>query len=72
MPKGNLIFPGELRGEKSFGMMCSPRELHLPNAPQNVVLLNYQKTKLSELHLTQRSTGLLRNLSVSESPDRRK
>ena len=33
MPKGNLIFPGELRGEKSFGMMCSPRELHLPNAP---------------------------------------
>jgi len=34
MPKGNLIFPGELRGEKSFGMMCSPRELHLPNAPQ--------------------------------------
>ena len=35
MPKGNLIFPGELRGEKSFGMMCSPRELQLPNAPQN-------------------------------------
>ena len=46
MPKGNLIFPGELRGEKSFGMMCSPRELQLPNAPQNVVLLNYQKTKV--------------------------
>ena len=34
MPKGNLIFPGELRGEESFGMMCSPRELQLPNAPQ--------------------------------------
>lgn len=34
MPKGNLIFLGELRGEKSFGMMCSPRELALPNAPQ--------------------------------------
>ena len=34
MPKGSLIFPGELRGEKSFGMMCSPRELQLPNAPQ--------------------------------------
>ena len=34
MPKGNVIFPGELRGEKSFGMMCSPRELQLPNAPQ--------------------------------------
>ncbi|MGT2963864.1 YtpR family tRNA-binding protein [Streptococcus acidominimus] len=34
MPNGGLIFPGELRGEKSFGMMCSPRELQLPNAPQ--------------------------------------
>ena len=34
MPKGSLIFPGELRGEKSFGMMCSPRVLQLPNAPQ--------------------------------------
>ena len=34
MPKGNLIFSGELRGEESFGMMCSPRELALPNAPQ--------------------------------------
>lgn len=34
MPKGNLIFPGKLRGVESFGMMCSPRELQLPNAPQ--------------------------------------
>lgn len=34
MPSGNLIFPGKLRGEDSFGMMCSPRELALPNAPQ--------------------------------------
>ena len=34
MPKGNLIFPGELRGVASCGMMCSPRELQLPNAPQ--------------------------------------
>lgn len=34
MPNGNLIFPGELRGVKSYGMMCSPRELALPNAPQ--------------------------------------
>ncbi|MBF8969770.1 YtpR family tRNA-binding protein [Streptococcus sp. NLN76] len=34
MPKGNLIFPGQLRGVASFGMMCSPRELALPNAPQ--------------------------------------
>ncbi|KHD40293.1 YtpR family tRNA-binding protein [Streptococcus uberis] len=34
MPNGSLIFPGKLRGEDSFGMMCSPRELALPNAPQ--------------------------------------
>ncbi|KXT75475.1 YtpR family tRNA-binding protein [Streptococcus sp. DD12] len=34
MPNGSLIFPGKLRGEASYGMMCSPRELHLPNAPQ--------------------------------------
>ena len=29
-----LIFPGKLRGEDSYGMMCAPRELALPNAPQ--------------------------------------
>lgn len=34
MPSGSLIFPGKLRGEDSFGMMCAPRELALPNAPQ--------------------------------------
>lgn len=34
MPSGSLIFPGKLRGEESYGMMCSPRELGLPNAPQ--------------------------------------
>ena len=34
MPSGRLIFPGKLRGEDSYGMMCSPRELALPNAPQ--------------------------------------
>ncbi|MGT2785116.1 YtpR family tRNA-binding protein [Streptococcus merionis] len=34
MPNGNLIFSGELRGVASHGMMCSPRELALPNAPQ--------------------------------------
>ncbi len=72
MPKGNLIFPGELRGEKSFGMMCSPRELPCQMLRKNVVLLNYQKTKLSELHLIQLNTGLPRKLSVSDRPDRRK
>ncbi|HEP1345651.1 TPA: YtpR family tRNA-binding protein [Streptococcus pyogenes] len=34
MPNGSLIFPGKLRGVESYGMMCSPRELALPNAPQ--------------------------------------
>ncbi|MQW22841.1 MULTISPECIES: YtpR family tRNA-binding protein [unclassified Lactococcus] len=34
MPNGALIFPGELRGVASFGMLCSARELALPNAPQ--------------------------------------
>ena len=34
MPSGTLIFPGKLRGEDSYGMMCAPRELALPNAPQ--------------------------------------
>jgi tRNA-binding protein len=34
MMPSSLIFPGKLRGEDSFGMMCSPRELVLPNAPQ--------------------------------------
>ncbi|HER5543605.1 TPA: DUF4479 and tRNA-binding domain-containing protein [Streptococcus pyogenes] len=34
MPSGSLIFPGKLRGVESYGMMCSPRELALPNAPQ--------------------------------------
>ncbi|MFS5149267.1 DUF4479 and tRNA-binding domain-containing protein [Streptococcus agalactiae] len=34
MPNGSLIFLGKLRGEDSFGMLCSARELALPNAPQ--------------------------------------
>lgn len=34
MPNGALIFAGQLRGVPSFGMMASPRELALPNAPQ--------------------------------------
>ncbi|GAB5054614.1 DUF4479 and tRNA-binding domain-containing protein [Pediococcus parvulus] len=34
MPDGLIIWPGSLRGVDSFGMICSGRELHLPNAPQ--------------------------------------
>ena len=45
MPDGSFIFPGALRGEKSFGMMCSPRELHLPNAPQKRGIIELQDTE---------------------------
>ena len=34
MPDGMIIWPGELRGVKSDGMVCSARELQLPNAPE--------------------------------------
>jgi len=33
MPDGTIIWPGNLRGINSEGMLSSPRELHLPNAP---------------------------------------
>jgi len=33
-PNAALGLPGKLRGEDSYGMMCAPRELALPNAPQ--------------------------------------
>lgn len=34
MPDGKLIWPGALRGVDSYGMLCSARELGLPNAPE--------------------------------------
>lgn len=34
MPDGQIIWRGELRGVQSDGMICSGRELELPNAPQ--------------------------------------
>lgn len=33
MPSGLIIKPSNLRGEDSFGMVCSARELAIPNAP---------------------------------------
>ncbi|KGR72784.1 YtpR family tRNA-binding protein [Streptococcus phocae subsp. salmonis] len=44
MPSGSLIFPGKLRGEDSFGMMCAPRELALPNAPQKRGIIELAET----------------------------
>lgn len=34
MPSGMVIKDAELRGVASSGMICSMRELNLPNAPQ--------------------------------------
>lgn len=34
MPDGMIIWPGELRGVKSDGMVCSARELNLLNTPE--------------------------------------
>lgn len=39
MPDGSMIWPGELRGVPSDGMICSARELHLPDAPQEKGIL---------------------------------
>ena len=39
MPSGMLIKPAELRGVPSAGMICSARELELPDAPQEKVFL---------------------------------
>ena len=34
MPSGLEIKPSQLRGVDSYGMLCSQKELGLPNAPQ--------------------------------------
>ncbi|WP_265459956.1 YtpR family tRNA-binding protein [Enterococcus sp. HY326] len=39
MPDGLLIWPGVLRGVESFGMICSAKELHLPDAPEKKGIL---------------------------------
>lgn len=46
MPSGSLIFPGRLRGQDSYGMMCSPRELALPNAPQKRGIIELDGTAI--------------------------
>lgn len=39
MPSGTVIKEASLRGVSSSGMICSPRELDLPNAPQEKGIL---------------------------------
>lgn len=45
MPDGAIIFPGQLRGVKSDGMLCAARELALPNAPQKRGILVLDEAK---------------------------
>jgi tRNA-binding protein len=44
MPSGLVIKPAELRGMPSSGMICSARELELPNAPQEKGILVLEDT----------------------------
>lgn len=50
MPSGMVIKDAELRGVASSGMLCSARELAIPNAPEvkGILILNEQKEVGSE------------------------
>lgn len=45
MPDGQIIWPGKLRGVQSEGMICSARELALPNAPEKRGILVLEPEK---------------------------
>ena len=46
MPDGTIIWPGELRGVESFGMICSARELHLPHASEKRGILELSQDSM--------------------------
>ncbi|MDR2464784.1 MAG: DUF4479 and tRNA-binding domain-containing protein [Streptococcaceae bacterium] len=50
MPNGLIIWEGELRGVASFGMLASPRELSLPNAPdvRGILVLTEDQATVGE------------------------
>ena len=50
MPSGLLIKPSALRGINSKGMLCSARELNLPNAPQKrgILVLNKDEYQIGK------------------------
>lgn len=50
MPSGLIIKDAELRGVASSGMICSARELDLPNAPQEkgILVLEDEKYEIGE------------------------
>ena len=50
MPSGLVIKPSQLRGIPSSGMLCSPRELALENAPQTrgILVLDEQNYRIGD------------------------
>jgi phenylalanyl-tRNA synthetase beta chain len=50
MPSGLIIVPSSLRGVDSQGMLCSARELNLPNAPQvrGILVLDENEYKIGD------------------------
>ncbi|KRM89768.1 YtpR family tRNA-binding protein [Liquorilactobacillus vini] len=59
MPNGEIIWPGNLRGAVSNGMICAARELKLPHAPQKRGILvlppeKYQVGSIFDLHHAQK------------------
>ncbi len=50
MPSGLVIVPSSLRGVASQGMLCSARELNLPNAPQvrGILVLDENEYKVGD------------------------
>lgn len=49
MPSGMLIKEGNLRGVDSFGMICSARELAIPNAPsEKGIMVLAEDAKIGE------------------------
>ncbi|WP_281164808.1 YtpR family tRNA-binding protein [Liquorilactobacillus sicerae] len=60
MPNGEIIWPGNLRGAISNGMICAARELKLPHAPQKRGILvlspeKYQVGSIFDLHQAQKA-----------------
>ena len=47
MPNGLVIWDGELRGEPSYGMICSARELELEDAPNEKGILVLPETAVT-------------------------
>ena len=50
MPNGLVILPSSLRGVDSYGMLCSAKELALPNAPaKGILVLNESEYHVGDL-----------------------